>query len=81
MKTQLSEEAKTVVQAWFPKIFTQYLYICKFCSCPCKGSYCQDCRTAKQRKEMSEIAAKEGYIYKPLNAGKEEIKIVPINEN
>ena len=50
----LSDEAKKIVNAWYPKVFKKEFFICKHCSCPCTGVYCDDCGTAKQRKEMDE---------------------------
>lgn len=77
----ISSEAKAIVQAWYPKVFKNTLYICKYCSSPCTGAYCDDCRTAKQRKEMAEIAFKEsGYVYKTLQKEtKNDIEIKKID--
>ena len=34
--------------------YTGIIHICYHCSTPCKGKYCDQCRTAKGRKEQDE---------------------------
>ena len=37
-----------------PVLGDNYIHLCKHCEARCSGVYCNDCKTAEQRKKMDE---------------------------